>query len=636
MASGKKLGSPEELEGLREKARDERDTDKPLIILCSGTACSASGSDNVATAIREEIRKQKGKEKIDFKRTSCHGFCEKGPVVLIQPNEICYLEVTPEDASEIVSATINGEIIDELLYEDPNTGEKIAEESEIPFYKHQTRIVLGPNRKIDPKDIEDYIAIGGYEALSKALSEMTPEEIIEEIKEANLRGRGGGGFPTGVKWESTRNAPGEPKYVIANCDEGDPGAYSDRSLMEGNPHNVLEGLIIGAYAIGSNQGFVYIRQEYHSAVENLNIAIRKAKEYGLLGENILGLEFNFDVKVHRSAGAYISGESSALINAIEGKVGEPKPKYVHTSEKGLWDKPTNLNNVETWANVPQIIKKGADWFTSIGSEGNPGTKIFSLAGRFKNTGLVEVPLGTTLRDIIFKIGGGIAGDKEFKGIQTGGPSGGVLPKEHLDAPVDFDKLTELGSTISAGGMIVSDEDTCMVDVAHYFVDFLCDESCGKCVPCREGLKQLRELLEKVTAGEGTQTDIEVLRGIAKTLNDASLCALGQTASNPVLTTLKYFEDEYAAHIEEDRCPALVCRDLISYYIDPDECKGCHLCADKCPADAIMGEQREIHVIDQSKCTKCGTCADVCPVDSVQKISGEPVPSPPPEEERKLD
>lgn len=630
-----RLNSPEELEELREKIKAERETDKPLITLCSGTACTASGSDEVAEAIRKEIKNQGAEDEIGFKRTGCHGFCEKGPIVVIKP-ETCYLQGSAEDAEDIVSATLEDEILESLLYVDPETGEKIAHESEIPFYKNQERIVFGPNQEIDPQNIEDYISIGGYEALAIALFEMTPDKVLEEVKKANLRGRGGGGFPAGIKWESTRDAEGEPKYVIVNCDEGDPGAYMDRSLMEGNPHSVLEGLTIGAYAIGAHEGFVYVRQEYPLAVKNLQTAIKQAKEYGLLGENILGSDFNFEVKIHKGAGAFVSGESSALTNALEGVVGEPEPKYVHTSEAGLWDKPTDLNNVETWANVPLIIKNGADWFTSIGTEENPGTKIFSLVGKVKNTGLVEVPMGTTLREIIFEIGGGIAEDKDFKAVQTGGPSGGLLPEKYLDIPVDFDKLTELGSMMGSGGMIVSDEDTCMVDVARYFVNFLCDESCGKCVPCREGLKQMRYLLEKITTGEGTEEDIDFLRGIARTMEDASLCALGQTAANPVLTTLEYFGEEYDAHIKEDRCPALVCRELISYFIDPDECTGCHLCGENCPANAVEGELREIHVIDQSKCTKCGTCFDVCRVGALQKLSGEEVPPPLPEEERELD
>ncbi|MHC1635991.1 MAG: NADH-ubiquinone oxidoreductase-F iron-sulfur binding region domain-containing protein [Candidatus Methanospirareceae archaeon] len=630
-----RLRSAEELEKLRQQILSKIDPNKPCITLCSGTACLASGSDRVAEAIREELRKQGLEGKIDFKRTGCHGFCEKGPIVVIYPEEICYLKVTPEDAPEIVSSVKEGRIIERLLYTDPVTGEKIAREGDIPFYKHQMRIVFGPNRKIDPKNIEDYIAIGGYSALAKALFEMTPEEVLEEVKKANLRGRGGGGFPAGIKWETTRNAPGEPKYVIVNCDEGDPGAYMDRSLMEGNPHSVLEGLTIGAYAIGSHEGFVYIRQEYPLALENLTIAIKQAEEYGLLGEDILGSGFDFTVKIHRGAGAFVSGESSALMTAIEGKVGEPRPKYIRTAIKGIWDKPSNLNNVETWANVPLIINKGADWFRSIGTEGSKGTKIFSLVGKVNNTGLVEVPMGITLRDIIYKIGGGIPGGKKFKAVQTGGPSGGVIPEQYLDTPVDFDELTKLGSMMGSGGMIVMDEDTCMVDVARYFTDFLCDESCGKCVPCREGLKQMRKILDDIVSGRAKEEDLKKLEDIAEVMSVAALCALGTTAANPVLTTLRYFRDEYEAHIKEKRCPALVCKELVSYYIDPERCNACMLCLKNCPVGAIIGEKKKVHVIDQSKCIKCGTCYDVCPPKfrAVRKISGEPVPPPPPEEER---
>jgi NADP-reducing hydrogenase subunit HndC len=440
-----------------------------------------------------------------------------------------------------------------------------------------------------------------------------------------------------VKWESTRKAAGEPKYVIVNCDEGDPGAFMDRALMEGNPHSILEGLIIGAYAIGANEGFLYIRQEYPLAVTNAKIAIKQAEELGLLGKDILGSGFDFTVTIHKGAGAFVSGESSALMNAIEGRVGEPRPKYVHTSESGLWDKPSDLNNVETWANVPLIINKGADWFASIGTAESKGTKIFSLVGKVNNTGLVEVPMGTTLRDIIFKIGGGIPGDKAFKAVQTGGPSGGCIPEKYLDTPVDFDELTKLGSMMGSGGMIVMDEDTCMVDVARYFVDFLCDESCGKCVPCREGLKRLREILNRVVAGEGTEGDIELLEEISGVMKNASLCALGTTAANPVLTTLRYFRDEYEAHIRDKRCPALVCKGLVRYYIDPSRCRACLLCLKVCPVDAIEGDKRVIHVIDQAKCTKCGSCFYQCPpkFGAILKISGEPVPPPLPEAERRL-
>jgi NADH-quinone oxidoreductase subunit F len=456
---------------------------------------------------------------------------------------------------------------------------------------------------------------------------MTPEQVLEEVAKANIRGRGGGGFPMARKWETSRNAPGEPKYVIVNCDEGDPGAYMDRSLTEGNPHSILEGLIIGAYAIGSHEGFIYVRQEYPLAVENTEIAIRQANEYGLLGKNILGSKFDFKVKVHRGAGAFVSGESSALMAAIEGMVGEPRPKYIRTSIEGVWDKPSNLNNVETWANVPLVISRGADWYTSIGTEGSKGTKIFSLVGKVNNTGLVEVPMGTTLKDIIYTIGGGIPKGKRLKAVQTGGPSGGCIPEQFIDTPVDFDELTKLGSMMGSGGMIVMDEDTCMVDVANYFIDFLCDESCGKCVPCREGLKQMKELLIDITEGRGEEGYIELLEELGSTMVDTSLCALGATAANPILTTLRYFRDEYEAHIKEKRCPAYACRKLTSYYIDPDKCQACLICLRNCPVEAITGARNQIHVIDQDKCTKCSTCFEVCPprFSAVRRISGEPVP-----------
>jgi NADH-quinone oxidoreductase subunit F len=448
------------------------------------------------------------------------------------------------------------------------------------------------------------------------------------IKDADLRGRGGGGFRTGTKWETTRNAPGEPKYVIVNADEGDPGAFMNRSLLEGNPHCVLEGLIIGAYVIGSKNGFVYVRQEYPLAVQNVITAIEQAREYGLLGDNILGSGFSFDVNVHRGAGAFVSGESSALMTAIEGRVGEPRPKYIRTAVSGLWEKPSDLNNVETWANVPLIINKGVDWFKSIGSPGNYGTKIFSLVGKVNNTGLVEVPLGTTLRKIIFDIGGGIPKGKKFKAVQTGGPSGGCLPESLLDTPVDFDELAKVGSMMGSGGMIVMDEDTCLVDIARYFVNFLCEESCGKCVPCREGLRQMLIILNNICSGKGQEGDIEFLQEIAEVMQDASLCALGTTAANPVLSTIKYFRDDYEAHIREKRCPAGVCKDLTAYYILPEKCQACLICTRNCPTGAIIGKKDVVHVIDQAKCTKCGTCLEVCPerFGAVIKLSGHPVPA----------
>jgi NADH-quinone oxidoreductase subunit F len=631
-----RINSPAELEELRKDILSKRDPNKPCITLCSGTACHATGSEEVAAAIEQEIEKQRLEGKVDFRRTGCHGFCEKGPIVVIYPEEICYLQVMPEDIPEITSQTLKeNNVIDRLLYTDPTTGEKVTYESEIPFYKNQERLVFGPNRRIDPKSIEDYLAIGGYQALAKALFEMTPEQVIGEVKEANLRGRGGAGFPAGIKWEAARNAQGEPKYVIVNCDEGDPGAYMDRSLMEGNPHSVLEGLIIGAYAIGSHEGYIYVRQEYPLAVENVGIAIKQAEEHGLLGENILGSGFDFTIKVHRGAGAFVCGEETALLMSLEGKAGEPRARPPYPAVKGLWDKPTNINNVETWANVPLIINKGAGFFTSTGTKGSKGTKIFSLVGKVNNTGLVEVPMGITLRDIIYKVGGGIPGGRKFKAVQTGGPSGGCIPEEHLDVEVDFDELTKVGAIMGSGGMIVMDEDTCMIDVARYFLNFLADESCGKCVACREGIRQMLKILTRISEGKGREGDIEVLEGLADAVRDASLCALGRTAPNPVLSTIRYFRDEYEAHIKEKRCPAYVCRELISYYIDPDKCKACLICLRQCPAEAIIGGRNQIHVIDQEKCTKCGTCFEVCPprFGAARRLSGEPVPSPIPEEAR---
>ncbi len=633
-----RINSPAELEEFRKEILSKRDPKKPCITLCSGSACHASGSEDVAASIEAEIENQGLSGEVEVRKTGCHGFCERGPIIVIHPEEICYLRIEPEDVPEIISETIkNKKVIDRLLYTDPETDEKIVHESEIPFYKHQERIVFGSNGNIDPKNIDDYLAIGGYSALSKALFEMTPEQVVEEVKKSNLRGRGGGGFPAGRKWEGSRNAPEETKYVIVNADEGDPGAYMDRSLLEGNPHSILEGLTIGAYAIGSHEGYIYVRQEYPLAVENVHIAIKKAEEYGFLGKNILGSGFDFTVKVHRGAGAFVCGESTALMTALEGRTGEPRPKYIRSNVKGLWDKPSVLNNVETWANVPLIINKGAGWFTKLGTEKSKGTKIFSLVGKITNTGLVEVPMGTTLRDIIYKIGGGIPGSKEFKAVQTGGPSGGCIPAELLDLEVGFDELTKAGSMMGSGGMIIMDKDTCMVDVARYFLDFLTDESCGKCVPCREGMRQMLRILTNITEGKGKEGDIELLEELSEVAGVASLCALGKSAPNPFLSTLQYFREEYEAHINEKRCPALSCKELISFYIDPAKCQACMICGRKCPVGAIEGGKKMIHVIDQEKCTKCGTCFEVCPsrFGAVRKMSGEPVPPPIPEEERAI-
>jgi len=622
-----KLESTSDLEKLRKRILSKKDPKKPRIIICSGTGCKASGCDKVSIAFQEELEKQKLKDKVDFKTTGCPGFCERGPIVVIQPEGIFYQLVEAKDVGEIISETIiKKKIIDRLLYTDPQTGKKVVHEKEVPFYKKQKRILLDSNALIDPVKIEDYLAIGGYSALAKVLFKMKPEQVIDTIKQSNLRGRGGAGFPTGAKWDSCRKAKGDIKYVIVNADEGDPGAFANRGLLEGNPHSVLEGLIIGAYAIGSHEGFIYVRQEYPLAVENTEIAIRQLEEYGLLGENILGSGFDFKIKIHRGAGAFVSGESSALMTAIEGRVGEPQPKYIHTVIKGVWGRPSCLNNVETWATVPAIINNGVDWFNSIGTKGSKGTKIFSLVGKVNNTGLVEVPMGMTLREIIYGIGGGIPKGKKFKAVQTGGPSGGCIPEKHLDLPVDFDELTKVGSMMGSGGMIVMDEDTCMVDTAKYFANFLADESCGKCVPCREGLRQVCKILDAISTGNGTEEDIKNLEDLAEVLRDASLCSLGQTAANPVLSTLKYFRDEYEAHIRGE-CPAKVCKSLVTYYVDPEKCRACALCLKNCSVGAISGKKGIVHVIDQEKCIKCGVCFDICPekFDAVRKISGEPVP-----------
>jgi NADH-quinone oxidoreductase subunit F len=626
------------LDEFRKRLQSQRDPQKPCITLCSGSACHATGSGEVAARLEAEIQQQGLGDAVDIRRTGCHGFCEKGPIIVIHPEEICYFQIEPEDVPEIISQTImEKKVIERLLYTDPDTKETIVHESEIPFYKNQTRIVFGSNGSIDPKRIDDYLAIDGYSALAKVLCEMAPGQVLEEIKKANLRGRGGGGFPAGRKWEGSRDAPDEPKYVIVNADEGDPGAYMDRSLLEGNPHCVLEGLTIGAFAIGAHEGYIYVRQEYPLAVENVNTAIRQAEEYGFLGKNILGSGFDFIVKVHRGAGAFVCGESTALMTALEGRVGEPRPKYIRSNIKGLWGKPSVLNNVETWANVPLIINRGADWFTQLGTEKSKGTKIFSLVGKITNTGLVEVPMGMPLKDIIYKIGGGIPGGKRFKAVQTGGPSGGCIPEALLDLPVGFDELTQAGSMMGSGGMIVMDEDTCLVDVARYFIAFLTDESCGKCAPCREGLRQMLKILTNITEGRGQEGDIELLQDLSEVAKEASLCALGTSAPNPFLSTVRYFRGEYEAHIKEKRCPALSCKTLIAYTIDPERCQACMLCLRNCPAGAVDGGKKKIHVIDQAKCTKCGTCFEVCPArfSAVKKISGEPVPPPIPEEKRMI-
>lgn len=613
-----RLNSEESLELFRKEILRSGKSVKPRISVCHGTGCQAYGCRRVSDTLWAEIDQRGVGDKVDVKITGCHGFCERGPVVVVQPGDIFYQRVGPGDVGEILDKVLNGKgVVERLLYSDPATGMKFTNYYDIPFYKKQLRLIFGNNGEIDLTSIEDYIAIGGYSALAKVLFHMSPEEVIEEIKRSGLRGRGGGGFPAGVKWESCRRATGDIKYVIVNADEGDPGAYMDRSLLEGNPHSVLEGLIIGAYAIGAHEGYIYVRHEYPLAVENARIAIEQARQLGLLGKNILGSGFDFDVRITRGGGAFVCGESTALMASLEGKIGEPRAKYVHTVEKGLWDRPTNLNNVETWANVPLIISKGAEWYRTIGTETSKGTKIFSLVGKVNNTGLVEVPMGITLREMIFDIGGGIKGGKKFKAVQTGGPSGGCLPESLLDLPVDFDELTKAGSMMGSGGMIVMDETTCMVDVAKYFLVFLEEESCGKCVPCREGIKRMREILDDITEGKGQEGDLELLEEISNTLIDSSLCALGSTAPNPVLTTIRYFREEYEAHIKDKRCPAGVCKALIHYYVIEEKCPGCGLCVKACPQGAItfMGKKKPV-VLDGSKCIKCGACYDVCKLEAI--------------------
>jgi NADH-quinone oxidoreductase subunit F len=566
-----KLKTSADLEAIS-KSKSEKDS-KPCISVATGTCGIARGADEVVVALEKELKKHGLESEVDIKITGCHGFCQIEPYLTILPEEIFYVKVQPEDSEEIISETvIRKKIIERLLYTDLETDKKIIREDDIPFYKKQTRNLLSNNALIDPLNIEDYLGINGYSSLSKALTSMTPEEVIDEIKCSGLRGRGGAGFPTGQKWEFCRKAKGDTKYVICNADEGDPGAYMDRGLLEGNPHSILEGMIIGAFAIGAKEGFIYIRDEYPLAVKTIDHAIKQAREYGLLGKNILDSQFDFDISIARGAGAFVCGEETALIASIEGRKGEPRQRPPFPAQKGLWKKPTNINNVETWANIPLIISKGAKWFSKIGTDKSKGTKIFSLVGKINNTGLVEVPMGISLRELIYDIGGGIPGGKSFKAVQTGGPSGGCIPKDHLDTQIDYEKLKEMGSIMGSGGMVVMDEDTCMVDIARYFLEFLQDESCGKCLSCREGIKRMTEIVTKITKGHGVKQDIELLRELAIVVRDTSMCGLGQTAANPVLSTLRYFREEYEKHILERKCPAGVCRDL---YISP--------CQNACPA-----------------------------------------------------
>lgn len=609
--------TPDELQGFRETLVASRDPDKLRISVCCGTGCRVYGSMKVKEAFSEEINRRGLDNKIDIISTGCHGFCEKGPVVVLNPSGIFYQRVAVGDVSDILSETVlGGTVIDRLLYEDPGTGERIVYEHDVPFYQKQRRLVLDLNGDIDPTNIQDYVAFGGYSALSKVLQGMSPEEIIEEVRKSGLRGRGGAGFPTGLKWKLCRKAEGDSKYIICNADEGDPGAYMDRSIMEGNPHRVLEGMIIGARAIGAHEGYVYIRNEYPLAVENLRIAIAQAEACGFLGKNILGSGFDCSIHIRPGSGAFVCGEETALMASIEDRVGEPKPRPPYPAVSGLWGKPTNINNVETWANVPIIIERGGDWYSQIGSADSKGTKIFSVVGNINNTGLVEVPMGATLSEIVYDIGGGIPGGKACKAVQLGGPSGGCIPREHFDVPIDYESLQELGSIMGSGGMVVCDEDTCMVEFARFFMNFVQEESCGKCVPCRLGTKAMLDVLTRITEGNGQDGDIEYLLELGEQIKESSLCGLGQTAPNPVLSTIRYFRDEYEAHIQDTCCPAHVCKPLIQYSIDVEACTGCGRCLRACPVEAISGAKKETHIIDQEKCIKCGSCVEVCKFDAV--------------------
>lgn len=605
------------LTSYRQRIQATADLRQRCIRICDSTGCRALGSGNVLAHLKEALRESGLADEVKVVPTGCRGFCERGPHLTLDPERIAYSRVSEKDIPAIVTRTVaRGEVIDDLAFTDPETGKALVREDEIPFYARQMRRVLALNGEIDPTRIEDYITRQGYAGMSKALLQMKPEEVIDEIRRSGLRGRGGAGFPTGVKWQICRQAPGEAKYIICNADEGDPGAFMDRSILEGNPHSVLEGMIIGAYAIGATQGYVYIRNEYPLAVQHLDIALKQARGHGLLGKDILGSGFDLDIEIRYGSGAFVCGEETALMASIEDRIGEPRPRPPYPTQSGLWGKPTNLNNVKTWASVPLIIRRGPDWFASVGTEKSKGTMIFSLVGNVRNTGLVEVPMGIRLRELIDEVGGGIPDGKAFKAAQIGGPSGGCIPKEHLDVSVDYESLTALGSIMGSGGLVVCDEDTCMVDLARYFLEFTQEESCGKCVPCRVGTRAILATLERICAGQGRAGDIEYLVELSETIKDSSLCGLGQTAPNPVLTTIRYFREEYEAHIDEKACPAKVCKALVTYEIVPGLCPGCMVCARNCPTGAISGEKGQPHSIDPRICTRCGICQSLCNFDAI--------------------
>jgi len=590
------------------------------ILICTGTGCTSSGAKKMRIALEDELAERNLNKEVKIIETGCHGFCEKGPIVVVYPEGVFYCEVKSEDIPELVEEhLLKGRIVERLLFKEPVTEENIPSYHDIQFYKKQERIVLSNCGKIDPENIDEYIALGGYEAVGKALSSMSQKDVIAEVKNSGLRGRGGGGFPTGLKWQFAHEAVSNKKYVICNADEGDPGAFMDRSLLEGDPHRVIEGMIIAGYAIGADEGYLYVRAEYPLAIKRLEKAISQAEDYGLLGDDLFSSGYNFKLHIKKGAGAFVCGEETALMASIEGKRGMPRPRPPYPANSGLWGKPTNINNVETYGNIPYIIKNGAEEYSKIGTENSKGTKVFALTGKINNTGLVEVPMGTTLREVIYDIGGGLGEGMKYKAVQTGGPSGGCITSEHLDLPIDYDSLLGVGAMMGSGGMVVMDDGTCMVDVARFFLNFTQSESCGKCTPCREGTRRMLEILERICEGEGEDGDIALLEDLAHHIKDTALCGLGQTAPNPVLSTLKYFRHEYEAHIFDHKCPAGVCKDLASaYLIDKETCVGCSICAKACPVDAITGTPKESYQIDDDICISCGVCASKCPVSAISQ------------------
>jgi NADH-quinone oxidoreductase subunit F len=598
--------------------------DTVKIRVCAGSTCNATGRAAVSDALTKELAKRGLSDKVEVVLTGCHGLCQEGPIAVVHPKGVFYPRLKAKDMAEIVETSVVGDdVVERLLYRDPETGDAIALEKDVPFYAGQTRIVRAENGFIDPTSIDDYLSRGGYSALAKVLADEAPDAVVDEVERSGLRGRGGAGFPTGTKWRYCRANPGEKHYLIANGDEGDPGAFMDRAILEDNPHSLVEGMLIGAFAIGADEGYVYVRHEYPLAVSRLRHALEQARERGLLGDDILGTGWSFDLKINQGAGAFVCGESTALTASIEGHRGMPRGKHIRTVAHGLWQQPTDLNNVETFANVPWIVNHGADAFAALGTDASKGTKIFSLTGKARNSGLVEVPMGATLREVIFDVGGGMQDGREFKAVQLGGPSGGCLPADLLDTPIDFENLAKHGSMMGSGGMVVVDNETCMVDFAKFFFEFTAQESCGKCVPCRVGTQRVLEILERISAGMGTEHDVELLEQLSDDIIEGSLCQLGGSAPNPVLTTLRYFRDEVMAHVVEKRCPAKVCRPLIKYVIDEDACTGCHVCLGACPTQAISGEKKQLHVIDQKLCIKCDTCRQVCKFDAIPVVDAQP-------------